>query len=104
MVAWKPAKYATEFPGLDACKVAHASAADLAESEGKNRHADFGSGPREHNGVYAGMPAEDRAQYDGGDGRWPPNVVLTHRPEAARSARGQSGQTGITPQRAGLAA
>jgi hypothetical protein len=61
--------------------IAHTSDADRAESEGKNRHADFGSGPREHNGVYVGQPANDRAQYDGTAGRWPPNVVLTHRPE-----------------------
>lgn len=72
--------YGTGALNIDACLVEHASPADLAESEGKNRHADFGSGPRDHQGVYQGQPAADRAQYDGSGGRWPPNVVLTHDP------------------------
>lgn len=92
VLAWKPAKRATEFPGLDACKIAHANDADRAESEGKNRLADFGSGARQHNGIYAGMPAADRVQYDGSGGRWPANVVLSHRPECreigTRAVRG----------------
>jgi DNA modification methylase/transcriptional regulator with XRE-family HTH domain len=62
------------------CAVPHAGAGDLAESEAKNRHGDFGSGPRQHNGVYQGQPAADRAQYDGAAGRWPANVVLSHVP------------------------
>jgi len=78
IMARKPARSNPPLPGLNGCKVTHASDADRAESEGKNRHADFGSGPRGHNGVYAGMPAEDRAQYDGSAGRWPPNILLTH--------------------------
>lgn len=66
---------------IDAGRVAHASVADLAESEGKNRHADFGSGPRD-NHVY-GTDERDRADqgnYDGRDGRFPPNVIFTHSP------------------------
>jgi site-specific DNA-methyltransferase (adenine-specific) len=70
--------YSTGALNVDGCRVAHASPADLAESEGKNRHTDFGSGPRQHKGTYQGQPANDRAQYDGSAGRWPPNVLLTH--------------------------
>jgi site-specific DNA-methyltransferase (adenine-specific) len=81
IMARKPAKANPPLPGLDSCKVSHVSEADLAESEGKNRHADFGSGPRRHNGVYQGMPADDRTQYDGTAGRWPPNLLLTHSAE-----------------------
>jgi DNA modification methylase len=81
--------YGTGALNIDGCRVAHASAADRAESEGKNRHADFGSGPRQHNGVYQGQPAEDRAQYDGSAGRWPPNVLLGE--EAAAEMDRQSG-------------
>jgi site-specific DNA-methyltransferase (adenine-specific) len=73
------------------CKVPHASAAAHAESENKNRHADFGSGPRQHQGVYVGMPAADRAQYDGADGRWPPNLALGE--TAAAELDRQSGTT-----------
>lgn len=62
---------------IDACRVAHTSAAGLAESEGKNRHADFGSGPRA-NEVFGDMGQHDRVSYDGSAGRWPPNVLLTH--------------------------
>jgi DNA modification methylase len=78
IMAWKPGKASPPLPGIDGCRIRHASAADLAESQGKNRHADFASGARQHNGVYEGMPAADRAQYDGSTGRWPPNLLLTH--------------------------
>lgn len=74
---------------IGGCRTAHASAADLAESEGKNRHADYGSGPRQHNDTYQGQPAGDRAQYDGSAGRWPTNVVLDE--AAAAQLDAQSG-------------
>jgi len=80
----------------DAGRVAHTSDADRAESEGKNRHADFGSGPRQHQGVYAGMPAADRAQYDGSAGRWPPNLIL-----GESAAAEVDRQSGVTVSRAG---
>ena len=121
ILAWKPAKYATELPGLDACKVAHANDADLAESEGKNRHADFGSGPRDNHVFGADERARaEQGNYDGSDGRWPPNVVLTHlvecRPAGLRQVRnhghgpaargaggistsGHRGQDGLTERR-----
>ena len=77
---------------IGGCRVEHASEADRAESEGKNRHADFDSGPRLHNGVYQGQPAADRAQYDGSAGRWPPNLLLTHsadcQPAGTRRVKG----------------
>ena len=78
-VAGNVLRYGTGALNIDACKVAHASAADRAESEGKNRHADFGSGPRD-NHVF-GSDERDRADqgnYDGSAGRWPTNLVLTH--------------------------
>ena len=83
--------YGTGALNVAGCMVEHASEADRAESEGKNRHADFGSGPRGHNGVYQGQPAADRAQYDGSAGRWPPNVVLG--PAAAAELDRQSGMS-----------
>lgn len=90
-VAQNVLRYGTGALNLATCTVAHASEADRAESEGKNRHADFGSGPRDHNGVYQGQPAADRAQYDGSAGRWPPNVALG--PAAAAELDRQSGVT-----------
>jgi hypothetical protein len=64
---------------IDACRVAHASEADRRESEAKNRHADFGTGPA-MNHVF-GVDRRDKGangNYDGTAGRWPSNVVLSH--------------------------
>jgi DNA modification methylase len=61
---------------IDATRVEHASAADLAASQARNRHADFGSGD---NRVY-GADQPDRGNYEGSAGRWPTNVVLSHQP------------------------
>ena len=67
---------------IGAGRVPHAGPADLAESEGKNRHADFGSGPRD-NKIYGadGRDRADQGNYDGADGRWPPNVIFSHSAE-----------------------
>lgn len=74
VLAWKPAKYATEFPGLEACKVAHASEADLAASLSKN--------PGRDDTVTSGTYGANRPQQSVDEaGRWPPNVVFSHRPE-----------------------
>jgi hypothetical protein len=60
---------------IDGCRVPHASAADLAESAGKNRHADFGTEPG-GNAVYGDFSMVPSRNYDGTAGRWPTNVVL----------------------------
>jgi hypothetical protein len=46
--------------------------ADEAESKGKNRHADFETGPRQ-NQVY-GKDERNRGNYDP-PGRWPANLL-----------------------------
>lgn len=79
-VAANAAEHGTGALNINGCRVAHASPADLAESRGKNRHADFGSGPRA-NEVFGDMGQHARAEegnYDGSAGRWPPNVLLAH--------------------------
>ena len=56
---------------IAACMVAHASAADLAESQAKN--------PGRADKVTSGTYGSDRPQQSVNDaGRWPPNIVLTH--------------------------
>lgn len=67
---------------IDACRVGFSGHADEEESKGKNRHADFGSGPMT-NQVY-GRYARDRGNYDAA-GRFPPNFVLSHSPGCVRS-------------------
>lgn len=86
-VAANVLKYGTGALHIDACRVRFAGPADQAETEGKNRHADFGSGPRENN-ILGDMSQHSRAEegnYDGSAGRWPPNVVFTHA-EGCRAA------------------
>ena len=78
-VAANVLEFGTGALNIDACKVAHASEADRAESEGKNRHADFGSGPRDNHVFGADERARaEQGNYDGTQGRWPPNLLLTH--------------------------
>lgn len=102
-VAANVLEYGTGALNIDGCRVAHASDADRAESEGKNRHADFGSGPRD-NHVFG---ADDRARaeqgnYDGSAGRWPPNVLLGE--EAADELDRQStGTRAAKPSKTGNA-
>jgi hypothetical protein len=62
---------------IEACRVPFMGPDDEAESKGKNRHADFGSGPRE-NAVY-GADGRDRGANGNYDppGRWPANVLWT---------------------------
>lgn len=76
-VAQNVLEYGTGALNIDACRVAHRGEADLSESMAKNRHADFGSKPRE-NRVF-GADERSRASlgnYDGSAGRWPANVLL----------------------------
>lgn len=61
-----------------AVRTAHRSAADLDESSVKNRHGDFGTahGLNHVYGNYATLGT--RSNYDGSQGRFPTNVLLTH--------------------------
>lgn len=60
---------------IDACRVDFAGSADEAESKSKNRHADFGSGPR-NNAIYNG---DGRTRGENGNydpvGRFPANLL-----------------------------
>ena len=78
---------------VDGCRVGFAGDADETESKAKNRHADFGSGPRD-NAVF-GQDKRDRGTYDP-PGRWPANVVLD-----GEAAAMLDEQTGDRPSRAG---
>jgi site-specific DNA-methyltransferase (adenine-specific) len=89
--------YGTGAINVDAGRIDHASDADRAESEAKNQHAAYGSGPRE-NRVY-GTDTRPRAadgNYDGSKGRWPANVVLDEESAAELDA-----QTGDHPANRG---
>ncbi|TPI86385.1 site-specific DNA-methyltransferase [Mesorhizobium sp. B2-8-9] len=57
---------------IDGCRVPFHDDDDEAESKGKNRHADFGSGPMQ-NQIY-GKFSKDRDNYDP-PGRWPANIA-----------------------------
>lgn len=58
---------------VDSCRVPFRNAADEAESKNKNRHADFGSGPRD-NHVY-GADSANRTDYKA-DARFAPNMLF----------------------------
>jgi DNA modification methylase len=75
---------------VDGCRVGFVSAADEAESKGKNRHADFGTGAG-GNEVYGDYSMVPRRNYNP-PGRWPANVLLDH--EAAAMLDEQSGESG----------
>lgn len=62
---------------IDRCRVAHQSEADLKESEGKNRHADFGTEPG-GNAIYGDYSMVPRTNYSGSGGRWPANSIYVH--------------------------
>jgi hypothetical protein len=104
-----------------ATRIAHRSAADLAESMEKNKHATFGSEPGRNNiyGDYSMVASKD---YDGSQGRHPANVVLAHaagcqqrgekqvrsdshhpasRPAGGIGSSGRSGQDGLVERSPG---
>ena len=64
---------------VDACRVEHRTEADRAESVGKNRHADYGSRPG-RNHIYGDFTSGEAQNYDGSQGRYPTNVLLSHSP------------------------
>lgn len=92
-VAANVLEHGTGALNVGGCRVPHVSAADRTESEGKNRHADFGSGPPVRS-VF-GQDGRHRGadgNYDGAAGRWPANIVLVHsggcQPAGTRVVRG----------------
>lgn len=96
-VAANVLQYGTGALNIDASRIGHASEADRTESEAKNRHATFGSGPRE-NQVYGKdeRPRGESGDYSGAAGRWPANVMLDESQAAALDA-----QTGVTKSPSG---
>lgn len=83
-VAANVLKHGTGGMNIDATRIAFSSDDDEAETKGKNRHADFDSGPRK-NAIYG---TDDRDRGEQGNynspGRWPANVILTHHPACVR--------------------
>lgn len=77
--------YGTGGLHVDACRVPHANAADLAESVGKNQHGRYGT-VQGGNRVYGNYTtAPPRGDYDGAQGRYPTNLLLSHSPGCERS-------------------
>jgi site-specific DNA-methyltransferase (adenine-specific) len=69
------ARYGTGALWIDGCRVGWADEADEADAKDKNRHADFGSGPRENKVYGAHLRARGAdGNYDA-PGRWPANVL-----------------------------
>lgn len=68
-------RHGTGALNIDGARVPFSGEADEAESKNKNRHADFGSAPRE-NRVYG---EDGRSRAEGGNydppGRWPSNLI-----------------------------
>ena len=78
---------------IDACRVPFRNAADELESKNKNRHADFGSGPRD-NHVY-GADKADRTDYTA-EARFTPNMLFDQ-----TMAEELDSQSGVTVSRKG---
>lgn len=89
------AQWGTGALHVDAARIPHRNAADLAESVTKNQHAYFGSAP-EQNQVYGDRSMLASLNYDGSKGRWPSNVVLDESTAAMLDE-----QSGVTRSRAG---
>jgi DNA modification methylase len=91
VLAWKPAPKATEFPGLDACRVNPGS--PVPGGGGL-----LGGAASRHEGWRreAHLTGDPVAPHD--DGRWPPNVVFSHAegcvPLGLKRVRGITGGTG----------
>lgn len=78
---------------IDGARIPTASEADRAESERKNRHADFGSIARNNTDVYGGFlkPRAESGNHSLENGRWPSNLVLLDE-GAAAALDAQSGE------------
>lgn len=68
-------EHSTGALNIDDSRIAHRNAADLAESTGKNQHADFGT-EAGGNAVYGDYSMVEVKNYDGAQGRYPSNVIL----------------------------
>jgi len=89
-VAQNVQEHGTGALNIDGCRIDFAGNADEQEVKLKNRHADFGSGPRD-NKVFG---ADNRRREEHGNynppGRWPANLVLDE--ESAAMLDEQSGE------------
>lgn len=74
-LTWNAAEHGTGALNIDATRIAHRSEADRVESEGKNRHAAYGTAPG-RNDVYGDYSMVASKNYDGSGGRWPSNLIL----------------------------
>lgn len=97
-------KWGTGAINMEGCRIPLTSDSDRAEVEGKNAHADFGSGPRVNHGYSPDLrPRADQGNYDSSKGRLPANLIVSdgalddgaardegHRP-AQRGASGYGG-------------
>lgn len=95
VVAWKPASRATEFPGLDGCRIETSdSLSGGAAMKGSASHAEGWDRPWKHDpdavAAHAARVAANVAHAEE-FGRWPPNVALSE--EAAAELDRQSGST-----------
>ena len=86
-VAANVLRWGTGAINVDAGRVGFQSPEDEAESKGKNRHADYGSGPCD-NRIYG---ADERTRADQGNydapGRWPANACFDEAAAAMLDAR-----------------
>jgi len=75
--------------GIEECRIGFSGDADEREAKDKNRHADFGSGPRDNQVL--GADNRDRASQGNYDspGRYPANLILDE--EAGAMLDGQTG-------------
>lgn len=63
---------------LEEGRIPFASAGDVKVTETKNRHADFGSGPRENRFYGADLrPRREQGNYDAARGRFPANLLVS---------------------------
>ncbi|MHA3724230.1 DNA-methyltransferase [Leucobacter sp. HY1910] len=84
------AEHGTGALNINATRIAHRSDADRAESEGKNKHAAYGTAPG-RNDVFGNYSMVASKDYDGSQGRWPSNLILD--PSQAAELDAQSGTT-----------
>ena len=99
-IATNVLKWRTGAINVDGCRVRFAGDTDANESKDKNRHGDFGTGPRQ-NAIY-GKDERNRGNYDP-PGRWPANVVHDGSDEVtgAFPDSGDGHWSGETPSLAG---
>lgn len=75
-VAANLARWGTGALNINAGRIAHRSTADLQASERKNRHSRYAD-PGSNRDSYSG-DFPPRRDYEGSQGRWPANIMLSH--------------------------